>query len=66
ISVIHHALMVGPRLADQRDRLTETLMRMNDEVKGQEMLAGLGLEAWEVMDDEEAAFMIDLMETLRD
>lgn len=66
ISVIHHALMVGPRLADQRDRLTETLMRMNDEVKGQEMLAGLGLEAWQVMDDEEAAFMIDLMETLRD
>lgn len=65
ISVIYHALMVGPRLAEQRDRLIEILMGMNDEEKGQSILKDLGLNAWEEMSEDDAAFMIDLMETLR-
>lgn len=65
ISVIYHALMVGPKLADQRERLTQILLNMNKEEKSQAILKDLGLNAWEEMTDEDAAFMIDLMETLR-
>lgn len=64
ISVIYHSLMVGPRLADQREKLTQLLLGMNHEAKGQAVLQDLGLNAWEEMSDEDAAFMIDLMETL--
>lgn len=66
ISVIYHALMVGPQLAGQKDSIRAALLGMNDDAKGQEILKGLGLKGWEVMTDEDAAFMIDLMETLRD
>lgn len=66
ISVIYHALMVGPALSDRREAITYTLLGMNDDAKGRDILKGLGLDAWEVMTDEDAAFMIDLMETLRD
>lgn len=65
ISVIYHALMVGPRLAEQREKLRQVLLSMNSDEKGQAILKDLGLNAWEEMSDEDAAFMIDLMETLR-
>lgn len=65
IGVIYHALMVGPKVQSDTEKMRETLLLMNSEEKGQSVLEGLGIKAWEVMSDEDAAFMIDLMETLR-
>lgn len=64
IHVIHHSFMVGPKLADRRDRIREALLGMVDDPKGKGVLEAMGLSGWEPMDDEEAEFQIDLMDTL--
>lgn len=65
ISVIYHSLMVGPKLLNQRDRLLELLLSMNDDERGKAILADLEFQGFEEMSEEDAAFMIDLMETLK-
>jgi phosphonate transport system substrate-binding protein len=64
ISVIHHSLMLGPKLADRRSEIQSLLLSMNDDTKGKSVLNSLNFEAWEKVDDEEMEFMIDLMDTL--
>lgn len=64
ISVIHHALMVGPRLASHRDELLALMLAMADDPAGARILAELGLSGWDPMAHEEAEFLIDLMDTL--
>jgi len=64
IQVIHHSFMVGPKLAERRDEIRATLLGMNDDAKGQGVLESMGWTRWEAVDDEEAEFMIDLMDTL--
>lgn len=64
IQVIHHALLVGPRLADKQDTLRELLIGMTQDPKGPGVLGALGFQTWELMGDEEMEFMIDLMDTL--
>lgn len=64
ISVIHHALMVGPRLAPHRDTLLGVLVPMADDPAGARVLAELGIAGWQPMEHEEAEFLIDLMDTL--
>ena len=64
ISVIHHALMVGPRLAPHRDELAAVLTAMGDDPAGARVLAELGIDGWQPMEHEEAEFLIDLMDTL--
>ena len=64
ISVIHHSLMLGPKLAERRNEIQYLLLAMNDDTKGKNVLNSLGFEAWEKVDDEEMEFMIDLMDTL--
>lgn len=64
ISVIHHGLMIGPRLRDRRDEIQQLLIDMHNEDKGPGVLASLGFNAWQKVDDEEMEFMIDLMDTL--
>lgn len=63
IQVIHHALMISPRLADRRDRLLDALLAMADNEKGKSALAALKIPRWEPVEDEEMEFMIDLMDT---
>lgn len=65
ISVIYHSLMVGPKLMSQRERLLELLLSMNNDERGLEILKDLEFDGFEEMSDEDAAFMIDLMETLK-
>lgn len=65
ISVIYHCLMAGPKLHDQKDKLLQILLGMNSDEKSKSILTDLGFEGFEEMSDEDAAFMIDLMETLR-
>lgn len=64
ISVIHHSLLVGPRLAEKREVFQQLLINMNNDERGQGVLNSLGFEAWIRVDDEEMEFMIDLMDTL--
>lgn len=65
ISVIYHSLMVGPKLLEQRERLLELLLSMNEEERGKEILNDLEFDGFEEMSEEDAAFMIDLMEALK-
>jgi phosphonate transport system substrate-binding protein len=64
IQVIHHALLVGPRLAEKQNALRELLIGMGQNSKGAGVLRTLGFDTWELMDDEAMEFMIDLMDTL--
>ncbi len=64
ISVIHHALMVGPRLAAHRDELLGVLTSMTADPAGARVLAELDIIGWQAMEHEEAEFLIDLMDTL--
>jgi phosphonate transport system substrate-binding protein len=64
ISVIHHSIMIGPRLLDQHENIQKTLVQMAADEKGKNVLDSLGFTEWQVVDDEEMEFMIDLMDTL--
>lgn len=64
ISVIHHSLMIGPKLADRRAEIQNLLVAMSDDEKGKDVLKNLGFESWVKVDDEEMEFMIDLMDAL--
>lgn len=64
ISVIHHALLVGPRLAERREEIRNRLLTMTDDAKGASVMESLGLHSWQPVDEEDAEFMIDLMDTL--
>lgn len=64
ISVIHHALMIGPRLQDRREEIQSLLVEMSNDDKGRGVLQSLGFTAWQKVDEEEMEFMIDLMDTL--
>jgi phosphonate transport system substrate-binding protein len=64
ISVIHHALMIGPKLLDQRSAMQQLLLDMSGDEKGKGVLQSLGFNAWQQVDNEEMEFMIDLMDTL--
>ena len=64
ISVIHHSLMIGPKLMDKKDEIQKILVDMNADEKGKGVLTSLGFNAWEKVDDDEMEFMIDVMDTL--
>ena len=64
IQVIHHSLMVGPRLAHKRDSLIQVLTSMTEDSKGKGVLQNLGFSGWKVVNHEESEFMIDLIDTL--
>lgn len=64
IQVVHHTLMLGPKLAGHRERLHQALLAMADDDKGRGVLASLGFSQWEPVDQEAMEFMIDLMDTL--
>ena len=64
ISVIHHALMIGPKLANKRAEYQQLLLNMADDPKGKDVLHSLGFETWVKVEDEDMEFMIDLMDTL--
>ena len=64
ISVVHHALLVGPTMQEFIPRLEERLFSMHEDEKGNGVLQSMNLEAWEPMTEEETEFMIDLIDTL--
>jgi len=64
ISVIHHSLMIGPKLLNKKEQFQNALIEMDKDEKGQGVLKSLNFNAWEKVEDDEMEFMIDLMDTL--
>ncbi len=64
ISLIHHSLLVGPRLAPQAEQIRELILNMFADPKGVGVLKSLNFEGAMAVDQEDAEFMIDLMDTL--
>ena len=65
ISDIHHVLLAGSRCQPWQEQLIQALVHMHDDAKGREVVEGLGLARWAAFSQEEAEFMIDLMDTLQ-
>lgn len=66
IHVIHHALMVGPKLARRREQMRQALIEMTNDPKGKGVVDSLGFQSWVSVEQEEMEFMVDLMDTLVD
>ncbi len=64
IQVVHHSLMIGPKIQEYKEPLLHALLTMQDCEKGRGILQALACPKWELVDDEEMEFMIDLMDTL--
>jgi len=64
IHLLHHAFLVGPDFSDKKSNLLQALLSMNNNTSGQGMLKNLEIENWEIMDNDEAEFLIDLIDTL--
>jgi phosphonate transport system substrate-binding protein len=62
IHVVHHLFLAGPKLADRVDRLQTLLVAMKETAPA--ILRDIGVSAWQATDQEEAEFMVDLVDTL--
>lgn len=64
---ISHVVLAHPRIADQVPRVAQALLDIGKQAGDADVLEALGLPAgFEAMAQEEAEFMIDLMDTLLD
>ena len=61
---IRHVLLVAPHLQAEYETLKAILANMNVDAKGRDALANLGFSGWEILQQEDTEFMIDLMDTL--
>lgn len=64
IQVIHHSLMLGPKLIEKKQVLLQALLAMRDNSNGQSIMKNLGFDHWIPVEEEEMEFMIDLIDTL--
>lgn len=65
ISVIHHIFAASRRSQELHPQLTQVLCDLNDSPAGTNILATIGIDSFSEMEQEEAEFMIDLMDTLK-
>ncbi len=61
---VRHVLLADPRLENQHETLRELLSGMTGNTKGRDALANLGFTDWDMIQQEDTEFMIDLMDTL--
>jgi len=64
IHMIHHAMLVSPKMAAQKDQLEKLLIAMSSDDNSKKILGEIGVSQFETMSAEDAEFMIDLMDTL--
>ncbi len=64
IHLLHHALLAGPGFSEKNSALQEAVLNMHNDKAGQSILKNLELERWDLMDQDEAEFLIDLIDTL--
>lgn len=66
IATISHVILVKDGFT-QADDIAKVILSLKDDADGQAVLSELGMtDGFEPIDDEDAEFMIDLMETLLD
>ena len=66
IHVITHTLLIAPNAQKHQSDIQQVLINMKELPKGQGVLESMGVSEWEVQTQEDAEFMIDLMDTLVD
>ena len=64
IHVLHHALLAAPDFTDKQKKLQDALVSMQGDATGADILKNLEIQNWELMDNDEAEFLIDLIDTL--
>jgi phosphonate transport system substrate-binding protein len=64
IQIVQHVLLVGPKLAERKDEISQLLVAMTDDANGKGVLESLDIAGWEKLEQEDVEFMIDLMSTL--
>jgi phosphonate transport system substrate-binding protein len=64
IQIVQHVMLVGPKLADRKEEISQLLVAMTDDANGKGVLESLDIAGWEKLDQEDVEFMIDLMSTL--
>ena len=64
IDVLHHALLIAPGFSEKQQALQNVLSSMKDDPAGLDILKNLEIESWELMDNDEAEFLIDMLDTL--
>jgi phosphonate transport system substrate-binding protein len=63
--VVQHALLVSPALGDKRGELLGCLTGMVNDSSDKSLLGEMGMpNGWQAMEQEDAEFMIDMMDTL--
>lgn len=65
ISVIHHIFAASEKSKDRHVQISEVLCQLNNSDAGKNILASIGISAFDTIDQEEAEFMIDLIDTLQ-
>jgi len=64
IHVLHHAFLTGPNFSEKQSILQEMLLSMHKHTASSNILKNLEINKWELMDHDEAEFLIDLIDTL--
>lgn len=65
ISVIHHIFAGSEKSKSIHDELSKELCELTDSDAGKNILSSIGIPSFSFMEQEEAEFMIDLMDTLK-
>ncbi len=65
IGDICHVLLASPRMAAQIEPLKTALASMHETTKGASVLESLGFKSWQILEQEDTEFMIDLIDTLK-
>ncbi|MCK9408086.1 MAG: phosphate/phosphite/phosphonate ABC transporter substrate-binding protein [Bacteriovoracaceae bacterium] len=64
IYMVHHALLVGNNMIPLKEKLQQTLVKMSADPEGKSALEALSFSGWDLLEQEDVEFMIDLMDTL--
>ncbi|OUS41200.1 hypothetical protein A9R00_02185, partial [Oleispira antarctica] len=62
---IHHIFAASEKSQDIHQQISEALSELAKDLTGQDILNTIGIPSFSAMEQEEAEFMIDLMDTLK-
>ncbi len=64
IDVLHHTLLAAPGFSEKQKKLQDALLSMKADAAGLDILKNLEIDNWELLDNDEVEFLIDLVDTL--
>lgn len=65
IHMLHHTFLISPQLVDKQADIIAAMTTLHSDENGQKLLNSLEFNNWQLVDTEDAEFMIDLMDTLQ-